>query len=111
MTSVGTGQVIYDLRKKIQSLSSELAKLNSSSSQIPELINSANLLRSNESLNATLAKQSEIIKAYENYAKELEKMLNNLFEIQMELKEILKLQTSMISEKSAKKKSVKKPKK
>ena len=111
MASVGTGQVIYDLRRKIQSLSSDLAKLNSTSSRIPELINSTNLLRSNETLNVTLAKQSEIIKLYEKYSKELETMLDNIFEIQMELKEILKMQTSMISEKSTKKKSAKKTKK
>ena len=111
MPSIGTGQSIYNMRKQIQSLSAEIAKLNSSLSQIPELINSANLLRSNETLNSTLVKQSELIRMYEKYTKELETMLNNIFEIQMELKEILKLQTSMISEKSPKKKSKKKIKK
>ena len=79
MPSIGTGQSIYNMRKQIQSLSAEIAKLNSSLSQIPELINSANLLRSNETLNSTLVKQSELIRMYEKYTKELETMLNNSF--------------------------------
>jgi len=98
MTGVGVGKAIYDLKMKIQSLSNELSQMNLSTTQIPELINSANLLRSNETLTIAISKQSEIIKTYEKYAKELEGMLNIIFEIQMELKDVLKMQTSMLSD-------------
>ena len=114
MTELGVGEEIYQLRKKIQQLSLELNHTNSSPSKIPELINSANLLRSNDFLNATNSKQSEIITLYEKYVKELEAMLNNVFEIQMELKDILKMQTSlMIDKKTTKNRSSrnKKPRK
>jgi len=105
MTDLGVGEEIYQLRKKIQNLSLELTHLNSSFPKIPELINSANLLRSNDFLNAANSKQSEIINLYEKYVKELETMLNNVFEIQMELKNILKMQTSLMIDKKTRKKS------
>ena len=97
MTQVGVGQTIYDLRKKIQNLSHELSMIDSHSLTIPQLINSANLLRSNETLDRANFKQSELILAYQQYSKELEVMLENILEIQKELKEILKAQSSMIS--------------
>jgi len=104
LTEAGTGQIIYELRKKIQKLSSELTLLDSSFPEIPELINSANLLRSNEVLSATSSKKSELIFAYEQYSKELEAMLEVVFEIQHELKDILKIQTSLILEQKSPKK-------
>jgi len=106
MTETAVGNSIYELKKKIQNLLNELSQINSTSSKIPELINSANLLRTNEFLTTVISKQSEIISAYENYSKELETMLNIIFEIQMELKDVLKMQTSMLSDhKTSKKKS------
>jgi len=111
MTEVAVGHSIYELKKKIQSLSHELSQMNSTPSKIPELINSANLLRTNETLTTVISKQSEIVKAYENYSKELETMLSKIFEIQMELKDVLKLQTSMLSDsKPSKKKTPEKKK-
>jgi len=104
MTQVGVGQTIYDLRKKIQNLSYELSLMNSSSPSVPQLINSANLLRSNETLTTTNFKKSELISAYQLYSKELETMLENILEIQKDLQEILKAQSSLISEKKTTKK-------
>lgn len=108
----GTGNSIYELRKQIQKLSSDLALLDGPLSEMPELINSTNILRSNEILSEANSKKSEIISVYEKYSKELELMLKTVFEIQNELKDILKIQTSLMSDPKTKKKSFrKKPKK
>ena len=109
MSEVGVGQVIYELRKKIQNITLELKTLDTSSNEIPELIKSANLLRSNEHLLEVNHKRSELISAYEEYSAELEQMLKTVFEIQKDLKEILKTQTSLIS--GQKRKIKKKPSK
>ena len=97
MSEVGAGQIIYELRKKIQNITLELKILEKSSNDIPELIKSSNLLRSNEHLLEVNSKRSELILAYEKYSAELEQMLKTVFEIQNDLKEILKTQTSLIS--------------
>jgi len=110
LTEVGTGGIIYELRKQIQKITTELKNLDSSS-DIPELIKSANLLRSNEHLVEVNLKMSELISTYKDYSKELEQMLATVFDIQQDLKEILKTQTSLISEQKkskTKKKSSKK---
>ena len=104
MNEVGAGQVIFDLRRQIQKLTLELTEMDGSLQKVPELITSTNLLRSNEILSNKNSKQSEIIFAYEKYSKELESMLKTVFEIQKELKDILKIQTSLISEPKAGKK-------
>ena len=107
---MGTGGIIYELRKQIQKITTELKNLDSSS-DIPELIKSANLLRSNEHLVEVNLKMSELISTYKDYSKELEQMLASVFDIQQDLKEILKTQTSLISEQKrskTKKKSSKK---
>ncbi len=107
---MGTGGIIYELSKQIQKIITELKNLDSSS-DIPELIKSANLLRSNEHLVEVNLKMSELISTYKDYSKELEQMLATVFDIQQDLKEILKTQTSLISEQKkskTKKKSSKK---
>jgi seryl-tRNA synthetase len=111
LTEVGAGQIIYELRKKIQNLTMELNQLGKETPEIPELIQSSNLMRKNDHLVEVNAKNSELISAYEDYSKELEKMLSMVFEIQKDLKEILKTQTSLISEPKPKTKSKRKPSK
>ena len=110
---MGAGQVIYELRKKIQNLTLELNNLNDQSPEMPELIQSANLMRKNDHLVEVNSKNSQLISAYENYSKELEQMLATIFEIQKDLKEILKSQTALISDpkKSKTKTKKKSPKK
>lgn len=49
MTNLGAGEIIYELRKRIQQVQYELDELDTPT-EIPELITSANLLRSNEYL-------------------------------------------------------------
>ena len=99
MTKVGAGEIIYDLRKKIQEIKHDLNQLGDPPYEIPEMITSANLIRSNEFLLKTNEKKTELISMYEQYSEALEKMLSSVFEIQKDLKEILKTQSSMIAAK------------
>ena len=105
---MGAGEIIYELRKKIQTITGELNKLENGSDDIPELIKSTNLLRSNDHLLELNQKKSELTSTYQQYSKELENMLATVFEIQKDLKEILKIQTSLISEQKPPKKISKK---
>ncbi len=100
---MGAGKTIYELRKQIQKITLELNDLENSSNDIPELIKSTNLLRSNDYLLEVNHKKSELTSAYLKYSKELEQMLATVFEIQKDLKEILKTQSSLISENTPKK--------
>jgi len=97
LTKIGSGDLIYDLRKKIQQIQADLNQLGEPVSEIPELITSANLVRSNEYLSMANEKKSELLSAYVQYSNALEKILSTVFDIQNDLKEILKHQSSMIS--------------
>jgi len=96
LTKVGSGESIYQLRKKIQEIQADLNQLGTIS-EIPELITSANLLRSNEYLSKTNEKKTELLSVYEQYSVALEQFLSTVFDIQNDLKEIIKQQSSMIS--------------
>ena len=111
MTEVGAGEIIYELRKKIQTITGELNDLENGSDDIPELIKSTNLLRSKDHLIEVNQKKSELTSAYQQYSKELENMLATVFDIQKDLKEILKTQTSLISDQKPPKKISKTKKK
>ncbi len=108
MTKIGSGELIYDLRKKIQQIQADLNQLGEPVSEMPELITSANLLRSNEYLSKTNEKKTELLSTYEQYSVALEELLSSVFDIQNDLKEILTQQSSMISR--IKKRSKKKTK-
>jgi len=97
LTKIAVGGVIYDMRKKIQQIQADLNQLGSPVSEIPELITLANLLRSNEYLSKANEKKTELLSAYEQYFMALEELLSSVFDIQNDLKEILKVQSSMIS--------------
>ena len=97
MTKIGAGGTIYDLRKKIQQIQADLNQLGNTVSEMPGLITSANLLRSNEYLSKANEKKTELLSAYAQYSNALEKLLLTVFDIQNDLKEILTQQSSMIS--------------
>jgi len=97
LTKIESGDLIYDLRKKIHEIRADLNQLGEPVSEIPELITSANLLRSNEYLSKANEKKTELLSAYAQYSNALEKLLTTVFDIQNDLKEILKHQSSMIS--------------
>ena len=111
MTNIGAGEIIYDLRTKIQEIQFNLEQLGEPAKNIPEMIESANLLRSNEYLSKSDEKKTELIDAYGQYSKALEELLSTVFDIQKDLKEILKEQSALIpnsSKKPIKSKSKKK---
>lgn len=115
LTEIGAGENIYDLRKKIQEAQLQLSKLGDPSSEIPELITSANLLRSNEFLTKSNQAKTNLISAYSQYVSALEELLSSVFEIQHDLKDVLKEQSKLIPSKpkkqQARKLSKVKPKK
>jgi hypothetical protein len=96
LTKIVSKKVISDLRKKIQQIQSDLDQLGTPVSEIPELITSANLLRSNEYLSKVNEKKTELLSAYATYSESLEELLSSVFDIQNDLKEILKKQSSLI---------------
>jgi len=97
LTRIGSGEIIYELRVKIQQIQFDLNQLGEPVSDIPELIVSANLLRSNEYLSKTNEKKTELLSYYLQYTDALEELLSSVFDIQHDLKEILKEQSILIS--------------
>ena len=97
MAEIESKELIFDLRKKIQQIQVDLNQLGDPISEIPELISSANLLRANEYLSKTNEKKTELLSVYAQYSNTLEKLLSSVFDIQNDLKDILKHQSSMIS--------------
>ena len=91
------GEIIYELRKKIQDIKLELEGLGVPAPDMSELITSANLLRSNEHLSKVSEKQSELISAYGQYSMALEDMIEVIFDIQNDLKNLLKAQSDLMS--------------
>ena len=102
LTKIGAGEIIYSLRKKIQSIKFELDQLDNPPSKTPELIESTNFLHLNEYLSKTNDKKTELLCVYEQYSLALEELLETVFDIQNELKNILKEQSSMINSQSKK---------
>ena len=107
MAKIDPEKLINNLRKNVQNIQSELEQLGDPVSEIPELITSANLLRSNEYLAKANDKKTELLSAYAKYSVAMEKLLTTAFDIQNDLKEILKDQSSMISSKTKKQSKVK----
>ena len=103
LTELRIGETIRDLRQKIHQVKVDLSQLEESVDDVPELINAANLLRSNECLSKVNEKKTDLLSAYEQYSKVLEKLLLYVLEIQNDLKEILKEQSLMISSKTKEK--------
>lgn len=111
MSKLGVGEIIYEFSKKIQDIKSELDELGDPTSDMPELITSANLLRSNEYLVKVSKKQSELLSAYGQYSKVLEDMITVVFDIQNDLKNILREQSNLIPNRKSRKLSIPKNKK
>ena len=95
MKALAFGAHLDEFRVRIQKINKELEELGKSES-IPELINSTNILRTNEFLTKSDSKKSELLKTYAEYLDQLENLLSAMFEIQTELKDIIKIQSSLI---------------
>ncbi len=96
MTKGETEESIYNLRRKIQEIQTDLDHLGSIS-EMPELITLTNMLRSNEHLSRRDEKKTELLSTYEQYSAALERLFSTVFDIQTDLKEI-RQQSSMISQ-------------
>ena len=106
MANIDAGEIIYDLRKKIDDIQLLLTQIgNPVVADIPEMIESANLRRSNQYLLKSNETKSELIDVYGQYSAALEDLLLAVFDIQKDLGEILKEQSLLISN------STKKPRK
>ena len=111
LTEIQVSNNMYYLKKQIDQIESELNSFVDSPVSLPELVNSANLLRMNDFLVKSDNKKTDLISAYSKYSKTMEVLLLSVFEIQTELKDILKEQSSLISSSSKPKpKSKTKPK-
>ena len=109
MKPLGLGNVLGELKNQIQKIKLELKEIDESFTSIPEMIESTNVLRENESLRLANNKKTELIAAYEQYTKKIENLISSAFEIQNDLKEIIKEQAKLAeTKKSRKKKLVKK---
>lgn len=72
------GKSLDALKLKINQIKRDLSKLEKSNQPMPELINSTNLLRTNEILSKTGEKKTELLNAYESYFKDLERTLKKI---------------------------------
>ena len=100
---------VSELRMKISQIMFEIDELGPPVQEIPEIISSTNLLRSNEFLLKSDEKKTDLLSIYAQYCKSLEHLLSSVFEIQNDLKNILTEQSSMIESKQ-KSKQKSKPK-
>ena len=75
---------MYDLRTNIRQIQSELNDLDENISEIPEMIESSNLLRLNEFLLKSNEKRNNLISQYVQYSTYLEQLISSVFEIQTE---------------------------
>ena len=75
------GKKISELQKKIVLAKNELSEINILEQPLPEFINTTNLLRSNEYLQQSNEKKSQLLIAYEEYANELENLVSNIANI------------------------------
>jgi carbohydrate-binding DOMON domain-containing protein len=96
LTEIPISNNMYDLKKQIDQIESELNEFIDLPVQIPELVTSTNLLRLNDFLMKSDHKKTDLISVYSKYSKSMESLLSSVFEIQNELKDILKKQSSLI---------------
>ena len=108
LTKIPISNNMYNLKKQIEQIESELNEFVDLPVQIPELVTSTNLLRLNDFLMKSNHKKTDLISAYSKYSKSMEALLSSAFEIQIELKDILKRQSSLIPSSSKTKSKTKK---
>lgn len=87
-----------ELRNTISELHKQLSELGTPPPSIAQVVDSTNILRTNEYLRARDALLSKLISSYGAYAKKLESLTSNVLDVQSGLLEVLKQQSSMIKE-------------
>ncbi|ABK77959.1 conserved hypothetical protein [Cenarchaeum symbiosum A] len=96
------GAAMAHLKQRIRQIREEIDSLEEPR-DVPGMIQSANLIRSNEHLSVKDRKKSELLAAYDEYAGQLESLVSTVFGIRDELKEILKEQSALIARSGASK--------
>lgn len=112
---LGLGNNLNELRTRITQIQDELSQLGSPEPVMPEMINATNALRLNEYLRKSDEKKTALNAAYDDYTRQLEQIVSSLLSIQVDLKDIIKTEASIIdaqeSVQTGKKKRAKKSKK
>jgi hypothetical protein len=111
----GLGNNLNELKARIQQIQNEISQLGSPEPVMPEMINTTNALRLNEYLRKSDEKKTALNAAYGDYTRQLEQVVSSLLSIQVDLKDIIKTEASIIdsqeSAQSGKKTRTKKSKK
>lgn len=107
---VGLGNNLNELKMRIQKMHQDLAALGEPNLPLEQMIGTTNVLRQNEYFTKSDAKKTDLIAAYAEYTKQLEQIITSLFSIQIELKELIKTEASLI-ESEKPKRTTKKSKK
>lgn len=110
---IGLGNNLNELKLRIRQIQDELSKIGPPEI-MPEMINATNALRLNEYLRKSDEKKTALNAAYDEYAGQLEQIISSLLSIQVDLKEIIKTEASILGTQtrkpSGKKARIKKPK-
>ena len=96
---------INELQNKIIQIKKELSEINKEEKPLPEFIDSANILRSNEYLKKSNETKSKLLISYEEYTNELENLVSSIYKIKGD---ITNLKSRIKSRKKPKKKVTKK---
>lgn len=97
MSTLGVGKRLAELKKRIAELHTQIQNLDSQPADISEMIDSANLIRSNDHLMKSDALKSELVMQYDQYTKNLEGLLYDVLDIQNDLTDILHEQSKLLS--------------
>ena len=100
---MGLGNNLNELKLRIDKIYAEIDCLGGPVSIMEEMIDTTNLLRQNEYLQQSIDKKTQLIAAYDVYAKELEMMVSSLFSIQSELKDLIKTEAKLMDSQKRKK--------
>ncbi len=93
---LGLGNNLNELKARIRKAKEDLAQLGSLEQPMLEMINTTNILRANEHLTKTDQAKTNLISAYDEYAKQLEELATSLLSIQSDLKDIVTVKASLL---------------
>ena len=105
---LGLGNNLNELKMRILHIQDEISQLGSPEPVMPEIINTTNALRLNEYLTKSDEKKTALNAAYDDYTRHLEQIVSTLLSIQVDLKDIIKAEASIIDEQESQKKTGKK---
>ena len=93
---LGLGNNLNELKMRILQIQDEISQIGSPEPVIPEMINTTNALRLNEYLRKSDEKKTALNAAYDDYTRQLEQIISSLLSIQVDLKDIIKAEASII---------------